>query len=138
VPTVPTPTTPPGVAVGPGTTTPGTTTPGVPVPGTTPGVPVPGVTPGVPVPGTYQPAEEKSNTIWWVVGGLAALALVGVVGYTIYSRKKPEGEAPADEAPELPASMPESTSLEPAAAVSGMYGRRRHARPRHARPHFRF
>ncbi len=35
-----------------------------------------------------QIAPPISNTLWWVVGGVVAAALVGTVGYTVYARRK--------------------------------------------------
>jgi hypothetical protein len=45
--------------------------------------------------------SEKSNTIWWVVGGVSAAVIAAVIGVAIYKRRK--AAAPAPRAPRAPA-----------------------------------
>jgi hypothetical protein len=63
---------------------------------------------------------EKSNTIWWIVGGVSAAVIAGVIGVAIYKRRK--AAAPALPAPALPA--PALPAPRPTRAVSGAWHRR--------------
>jgi hypothetical protein len=45
------------------------------------------VTAGMPILATYVPPSPKSNTLYWVIGGVAAAALVGV-GFMVWKKRK--------------------------------------------------
>ena len=44
-------------------------------------------------------ASGQSNVVWWVVGGLAGLALVGIVTATVIRAKRRKSASPSFAAP---------------------------------------